>query len=94
MPAITTIVAIAGVAAAVGGTVAQKQSAQKRAAAAKKQSDKAQAAALAKKPSADTGADVALQSNEKKRKRGRGSLASIQRRESLGAPSASAVGGL
>ena len=97
MPAITTIVAVAGVAAAVGGTVSAKRQASKQSAASKKQFKKTQAAALAKPPKADTGAAVELRRNDADRRRGRGSLAARRRAQTVGglsAPSASAVGGL
>lgn len=99
MPAITTFIAIAGIAAAIGGTVAQKQAAAKQRKAAKKQANDAKAAAQAKKPAADTGANVALRRNDIERRRGKGSLAARRKAAAegaggLAAPSASSVGGL
>jgi len=94
MAAITTIVAIAGVAAAIGGTIASKQQAAKTAKAAKKRSDKAQAAALAKKPGTSTQAEVALGGRDKDRRQGKGSLAQRRKTTELAGPSASSVGGL
>jgi len=94
MPTLTTIVAIAGVAAAVGGTVSQKLVAKKQEKAAKKRADKASAAALAKKPSDVTGADVALLGRDSDTKRGRGSLAQRRKAAELAGPSASSIGGL
>ena len=100
MPALTTFIAVAGIAAAIGGTVAQKQAAAKQRSAAKKQANQAKAAAQAKPPSADTGANIALRRNDQERRRGKGSLAARRRATATGlgaslqAPSASAVGGL
>lgn len=94
MAAITTIVAIAGVAAAVGGTVAAKVARDKQAKVAKKRSKEAKAAAQAKKPGTTTQADVALLSKDTERKRGKGSLAARRKTAELAGPSASSVGGL
>ena len=96
MPAITTFVAIAAVAASVGGTVVAKKTAAKQAKAAKKQAADALDASLAKKPADTTAADVALASakSDQDRRRGKGSLAQRNKEASLAGPSASAVGGL
>ena len=96
MAAITTFIAIAGVAAAIGGTVSQKMAAAKQASAAKKQGKDVAAAATAKRPGVVTGAAVALRRNDKDARRGRGSRVARRREASLGlsGPSASSVGGL
>lgn len=98
MPAITTLVAIAGVAASVGGVVQASAAAKAQAAAAKKQADQAKAALQAKKPSEKTEAEIKLAAKDKDLKRGKGSLAKRNRQSAatggLAGQSASAVGGL
>ncbi len=94
MPAVTSIIAIAAIAAAVGGTISAKRTAGKQAKAAKKQSKEAAAAATAKAPSETTDAEIRLAQQEKARKRGKGSLAARTKASDLAGPSASAVGGL
>lgn len=94
MPAVTTIVAVAGVAAALGGTVVQQKQAASAKKQAKKQAEEAQAAATAKKPGTATESDVALQDSDKDRKRGKGSLAQRTKAAELAGPAASSVGGL
>ncbi len=94
MVALTSIIAIAAVAAAVGGTISAKRTANKQASAAKRQSKRAAAAATAKRPSETTDAEVRIAQSEKERKRGKGSLARRNQVASLAGPSASAVGGL
>ncbi len=97
MPALTTIVAIAGVAASVGGVVMANSEAKKQAAAAKKQADEAKAALQAKKPSEDTEATIKIAQKDKELKRGKGSLAKRNRAASVGGlptQSAASVGGL
>ncbi len=97
MPAITSLVALAGVAASVGGVITANIEAKKQAAAAKKQADDAKAALQAKEPSEDTEAKIKLAQKDKDLKRGKGSLAKRNRAASVGglpAQSASEVGGL
>jgi Flp pilus assembly protein TadB len=94
MVALTSIIAIAAVAAAVGGTISAKRTAGKQAKAAKKQSRRAAAAATAKRPSETTDAEVRIAQTEKDRKRGKGSQAARDKAASLAGPSASSVGGL
>lgn len=94
MPALTTFIAVAGVAAAVGGTVAAKVSADKQAKAAKKQAAKVKAAALAKPPSTTTDAEIKLARADQDRRRGKGSLAARRKASALEGQSAASVGGL
>ncbi len=98
MPAITTLVAIAGVAASVGGVLSAKSAADKAAAQAKKQAEEAKAALQAKRPSDNTEAEIKLAKRDKELKRGKGSLAKRKRENlsagGLPAASASEVGGL
>lgn len=101
MPAITTLIAIAGVAASVGGVVQATITSANAAAEAKKQAAKAKAALQAKKPSDTTEAEIKLAKRDKELKRGKGSLAQRKRKElqagsagGLETKSASEVGGL
>lgn len=94
MPAITTIVAVMGIAAAIGGTVAQQQAAKKQRKAAKKNAKEAREAAAVADPSKKTGATVALARSDRDRRRGKGSQAARDQASALAGPSASAVGGL
>lgn len=99
MPAITTLIAVAGVAAAVGGVVQTQRIAFEQSLAAKKKADLAKAALLAKPPAEDTKAKIALATKDKELKRGQkgGSLAKRKRASLIGGlegPTASEVGGL
>lgn len=97
MPVITTLIAIAGVAASIGGVLSARAAAAKAAKAAALQAKKARAALLAKKPSDETRAKLKLIAKDKELKRGKGSLAQRKRKLAIGGlpvTSASEVGGL
>ncbi len=99
MPAITSLVAIAGVASSIGGVVLAASQASAQAKMAKEQARKAEQILRAKKPDTKTRAEIKLASKDKNLKRGKGSLAQRNRRKAietggLDVPSASEVGGL
>ncbi len=98
MPAITSLIAIAGVASSIGGVIVASAQAAAQAKAAKKQADEAKAIMLAPKPDTKTRAEVKLAKQDKTLKRGKGSLAQRKRKKleagGLNVPSASEVGGL
>ena len=98
MPAITSWIAVAGVASAIGGVVQSSAAASAALKDAAKQAKDAKAAAFAKKPSEETEADIKLVRTDKDLKRGKGSKAKRDRDAAsaggLTPPSASKVGGL
>jgi Flp pilus assembly protein TadB len=93
MAALTTFIAIAGVAAAIGGTVSARSAAKKQAKRAKKRAKEAAEVAAAPPPLATSGATTALARSDRDSRRGRGSQAQRNRVASLG-QTASSVGGL
>lgn len=101
MPAITTLISLAGVAASIGGVATAAMAAAAQEKAGKEQLRRAEEALKAQKPSKDTRAEIRLGKRDKKLKRGKGSLAQRKKEEAaagsaggLETKSASEVGGL